>query len=272
MAHGDAQSPSSAPPLPKDIVSAEQSPAMVPSSYPFGLRNAATSYAYAYTAAHKAPPERCQRFTLDLGTHADSSEEDEAWPRVDFSGLHDPGAMRRFLAASDYCFGYSDSDNEGTYDPARKCFHSGSGWRGQARKTRGRVAIPRFAQVQAPPYLRAFSYRQHGTRTLLLRDLNVQTWSSSVSSRPRSNRTDSFYSSFETLSNRSSEVVAKAEEPDKGPTMYIIASTTTTKGASNPQSSIALARMSRPRQCWSARCPSLLPRRGSGSMASSESS
>ena len=73
-----------------------------PSSYPFGLRNAATSYAYAYAAAHKDPPERRQRFTLDLGTHTDSSEEDEAWLGVDFSGLHDPGAMRRFLAASDY--------------------------------------------------------------------------------------------------------------------------------------------------------------------------
>jgi len=38
-----------------------------------------------------------------------------------------------------------------------------------------------------------------------------------VSSRPRSNKTNSFYSSFETLSNRSSEVAAKAEEPDEGP-------------------------------------------------------
>ena len=31
--------------------------------------------------------------------------------------------MRRFLAASDYCLGYSDSDDEGTYDPTRECFH-----------------------------------------------------------------------------------------------------------------------------------------------------
>ena len=30
--------------------------------------------------------------------------------------------MRLFLAASDYCFGYSDSDDEGTYDPTRECF------------------------------------------------------------------------------------------------------------------------------------------------------
>ena len=91
------------------------------------MRNAATSYAYAYAAAHKDPSERRQRFTLDLGTHADSSEEDEARAGADFSGLCDPETMRRFLAASDYCFGYSDFDNEGTYDPARECFHVGLG-------------------------------------------------------------------------------------------------------------------------------------------------
>ena len=31
--------------------------------------------------------------------------------------------MHRFMAASDYCFGYSDSDDEGTYDPTRECFY-----------------------------------------------------------------------------------------------------------------------------------------------------
>ena len=46
---------------------------------------------------------------------------------MDFSGLHDPGTLRQFLAASDYCFGYSDSDDEGTYDPTRECFHVGLG-------------------------------------------------------------------------------------------------------------------------------------------------
>ena len=60
-------------------------------------------------------------------THADSTEEDEAWAGADFSGLRDPEAMRRFLAASDYCFGYSDSDSEDTYDPTRECFHVGLG-------------------------------------------------------------------------------------------------------------------------------------------------
>ena len=58
-----------------------------------------------------------------IHTHADSSEEDEAWAGADFSGLHDPKAMRRFMAVSDYCFGYTDSDDEGTYDPTHECFH-----------------------------------------------------------------------------------------------------------------------------------------------------
>ena len=98
--------------------------------------------------------------------------------------------------------------------------------------------------MQAPPHLRALSYRQRGTRTSPPHDLNAQTWNNSVSSRPRSNKTDFFCSSFETLSIKSSEVAAKAEEPDRGPAMCITASMTT-KGVSNPQSSIALARASR---------------------------
>ena len=102
---------------------------MAPSPYPFGLRNAAASYAYAYASAHVDPLGRHQRFVLDFDTttsshtHTDSSEEDEAWAGADFSDLRDHETMRRFLAASDYCFGYSDSDDEGTYDPTRECFH-----------------------------------------------------------------------------------------------------------------------------------------------------
>ena len=125
MARGGAQTSSSDPPLHEESTPAGQNLATAPSLYPFGLRNAAASYAYAYIAAHEHPSERRQRFTLGLSTHADSSDEDEAWPKVDFSGLHDPGALRQFLAASDYCLGYSDSDDEGTYDPTRECFHVG---------------------------------------------------------------------------------------------------------------------------------------------------
>ena len=45
--------------------------------------------------------------------------------------------MRRFLAASDYCFGYSDSDDEGTYDPTRECFHIGLGMPGASNESEG---------------------------------------------------------------------------------------------------------------------------------------
>jgi len=97
---------------------------MTSSPYPFGLSNAA-----AYASAHTEPQGCHQRSALDLivttptHTHADSSEEHEAWARVDFSKLRNPEAMRRFMATSDYCFGYSDSDDEDTYDPTRECFN-----------------------------------------------------------------------------------------------------------------------------------------------------
>ena len=106
---------------------------MAPSPYPFGLRNAAASYAYAYASIHAEPSGHHQRFALNFDTttsthtHADSSEEDEAWAGAEFFDLRDRKTMRRFLAASDYCFGYSDSDDEGAHDPSRECFHVGLG-------------------------------------------------------------------------------------------------------------------------------------------------
>ena len=96
MAPGDVLTSSSAPPLPEEPTPAEQSPVMAPSPYPFGLRNAAATFASAYASAHTEPLGRHQRFALDLfattstPTHTDSSEEDEAWAGADFSGLRDP--------------------------------------------------------------------------------------------------------------------------------------------------------------------------------------
>ena len=112
---------------------------MAPSPYPFGLKNIAAAYAFAYASMHAEPSGHHQRFALDFTTisthtHTDSSEEDEAWARADFSGLRDPEAMRRFLAASDYCFGYSDSDDESTYNPTRECFHVGLGMPGASNE------------------------------------------------------------------------------------------------------------------------------------------
>ena len=137
----------------------ERSPAMAPSPYPFGLRNA-TAYASTYASAHAEPSGRHQRFTLDLftttstHTHTDSSKEDEAWAGADFSVLRDPEAMHRFLAASDYCFGYSDSDDEGTYDPTRECFHVGVGMPRAGEEDKGagsRSPLRPGAGVATPP-------------------------------------------------------------------------------------------------------------------------
>jgi len=145
VARSDASSSSSAPPPLEELTSAEQSLAMAPSPYPFGLHNA-TAYASAYASTLVEPSGCHQRFALDFDTttsthtHADSSEEDEAWAGADFFGLHDPEAMRRFLATSDYCFGYSDSDDEGTYDPTRECFHVRLGMPSTGDKDEGAVS------------------------------------------------------------------------------------------------------------------------------------
>ena len=92
-----------------------------------------------------------------------------------------------------------------------------------------------------------------------------------MSFRPRSNKTDSYSSSSETLSSRSSGVAVMAEQPGGGLVMSTTASTAM-RGASNPQSSITLARMSWQRRCWSRQCPSPLPQRGDGSTVRSETS
>jgi hypothetical protein len=56
-----------------------------------------------------------------------SEEEDDPDFGWDFSGLSDPGAMRNFMTACDYCFSSCSNDghsldDEGC-DPSRECFH-----------------------------------------------------------------------------------------------------------------------------------------------------
>ena len=47
--------------------------------------------------------------------------EDE-WAGANFSGLGDPETFMCILEASNYCLGYSDSD-DGGYNPSRDCFN-----------------------------------------------------------------------------------------------------------------------------------------------------
>ena len=136
---------------------------MAQSPYPFGLKNIAAAYAFAYASAHAETSGRHRRFALDFSTttsthtHTDSSEEDEARAGADFSGLRDPEAMRRFLAASDYCFGYSDSDDEGTYDPTRECFHIGLGMPRASNESEGVGNRSPLRQGPATPHPRSSS-------------------------------------------------------------------------------------------------------------------
>jgi hypothetical protein len=63
---------------------------------------------------------------------AGSEEDDDPDFGWDFSGLHDPSAMRDFMSACDYCLsGCSDDDHslddEG-YGPIRECFHIDQGY------------------------------------------------------------------------------------------------------------------------------------------------
>ena len=122
MAHSDAPSSSSVPPPPEEPTLAEQSLATAPSLYPFGLTNVAASYATALVSIHQRHAHN-PIVTTPIHPHSDSSEEDEAWVGADFSGLRDPEAMRRFMIASDYCFGYSDSNGEDACGPTRECFN-----------------------------------------------------------------------------------------------------------------------------------------------------
>jgi len=156
---------------------------MAPSPYPFGLNNIAAAYAFAYTSAHVEPSGRHQRFALDFSTttsthtHADSLEEDKAWARANFFGLHDPEDMRRFLAASDYCFGYSDSNNEGTYDPTRECFHIGLGMPGASNESEGagnRSPLRQGADDATPPLVELRAARNVNAAPEELRRLDLE--------------------------------------------------------------------------------------------------
>jgi len=167
MAHSDTSPSSSIPLPPEESTPAEWSPATAPVPRLFGLTNAAASYATALIPIYR-------RHVLDpiattpIHTYSDSSEEDEASVGADFSVLRDPEAMRRFMIVSDYCFGYSDSNDEDAYDPTRECFHVGLGMPstgneggGAANATPPRVGSPPApAGVPTPKQLRRIDLEQ----------------------------------------------------------------------------------------------------------------
>jgi len=85
--------------------------------------------------------------------------------------------MRRFLAASDYCFGYSDSDDEGTYDPTRECFHIGLGMPGASNESEGagnRSPLRQGAGDATPPLVELRAARNVNAAPEELRRLDLE--------------------------------------------------------------------------------------------------
>jgi len=137
------------PPLGKEIAAA-------PPELPFGLRNAAATYASSAStslSAYAELPGHHLRSTLDLVSTPpvssyleDPTSSDDEWAGADFCEYGDPETFMRFLEASNYCLGYSDSDN-GSYDPSRECFNLETGGtphdaQGDARPSRQGNATP----------------------------------------------------------------------------------------------------------------------------------
>jgi hypothetical protein len=104
--------------------------------FPHGMLNAAAAYASSAStdvAAYEDLPghhllavRNLMATTNDESYHGSASELPPAtshgYADWDFSGVPDPVMFQRFLDAADYRFGYSDTSNAGSYDPARECF------------------------------------------------------------------------------------------------------------------------------------------------------
>jgi len=119
---GDKGASSSCPPPPMDGGETAAPPELA-----FGLRNAAATYASSVStslSAYADLPGHHSRSTLDLiatppisSYPEDPTSGDDEWAGADFSRCGDPKTFMRFLEASNYCLGYSESNDDG-YDPS----------------------------------------------------------------------------------------------------------------------------------------------------------
>ena len=85
--------------------------------------------------------------------------------------------MRLFLSMSDYCFGYSDSDDEGAYDPTRECFHIRLGMLGASNESEGagnRSLLRQGAGDATPPLVEPRAARNENATPEELRRLDLE--------------------------------------------------------------------------------------------------
>ena len=101
--------------------------AATPSELPFRFRSTVATYASSASTSLSAYTDLLGhhlRSALDLITTPpvssypeDPTSGEDEWAGADFSGCGDPKTFMRFLEDSNYCLGYSDSD-DGGYDPS----------------------------------------------------------------------------------------------------------------------------------------------------------
>jgi hypothetical protein len=101
------------------------------SPFPYGLDNAAMIYSrsmHPAMSSYVGLPKHCLHPTFELlatmseTSSIDSSKDSDGWADADFSRLHDPEGLCRFMGACDYLFSCPDSDGK-DHDPSRECFH-----------------------------------------------------------------------------------------------------------------------------------------------------
>ena len=125
---------------------------------PYGLRSTAATYASSTSTSLSAYADLSGhhlRSTLDLIAMSpvssypeDPTSGEDEWTDFDFIGLSDLETFMRFLEASNYCLGYSDSD-EGNYDPSRECFNLEV--EGVSPDAKGGVGPSEWRNVTPPP-------------------------------------------------------------------------------------------------------------------------
>ena len=106
-------------------------------------------------SAYAELPGHHLRSTLDLiptppvsSYPEDPTSGDDELAGTDFSGYGDPETFMRFLEASNYCLGYSNSD-DGSYDPSRECFNLEVG--GTLHNAQGDAGPSRQENATPPP-------------------------------------------------------------------------------------------------------------------------
>jgi len=132
--------------------------AAAPPELPLGLKSTAATYASFVStslSAYANLPGHHLRSTLDLiasppvsSYPEDPTSGDDEWAGADFSGCGDPKTFMRFLEASNYCLGYSDSD-DGGYDPSHECFNLEVG--GATPNAQGGAGPSRQGNATPPP-------------------------------------------------------------------------------------------------------------------------